>query len=132
MCQNGNKFDDVNTRYEKIKYSYVKDIYFEYFVFHILCECISSSSSCIYIIVIIIIMSRCHHGIPWHSFAICLYHPSLQEGLLDYILCPYRVDVDKIKLVVQHLHVRGKKSIGERRSCVRSYFSSIVLFVLFG
>ena len=34
-----------------------------------------------------------------------VYYPSLPAGLLDYILCPHRVD--KFLLVIQHLHVHG-------------------------
>ena len=47
------------------------------------------------------------------SLAICLYHPSLPVGLLDYIQFPYRAIVHKFLLVVQQLHVRVKGGIGE-------------------
>ena len=43
----------------------------------------------------IIIMSYGEHGFTLLSFAIRLYRPSLLVGLLDNILCPYRVVVDK-------------------------------------
>ena len=62
------------------------------------------------------------------------YHPLLQAGLLDYILCPYRAVVDKFQLVIQHLHVRAQGYVGERRLYVRPYYFISVLhawFVLF-
>ena len=76
-------------------------------------------------------MSCCQHGFLWHSHAICLYHPYVPAGLLDYILCLYRAVVDKFLLVVQYSHIRVKRSIGERRLWVRRYYSSSVLHVLF-
>ena len=47
------------------------------------------------------------------SLVICLYHSSLPTCLQDYILYPYRAVVDKFLLVVQHLDVRVKESIGD-------------------
>ena len=64
--------------------------------------------------------------------AIPLYHPWLPISLLDYIQYLYRVVVDKFKLVVQHLPIRVKGFVGERRLWFRSYFSSSVPHVLFG
>ena len=63
---------------------------------------------------------------PTVSFAICHYHPSLLEGPLNYILCPYRAVVDKFLSVFQHLHVNVKGSIGERHIWFCFYFSSSV------
>ena len=54
-----------------------------------------------------------------------LNHPSLPASPIVYILCPYRAVVDKSLLVVQHLHVRVKVSLGKRRLWVRSYFSTL-------
>ena len=51
---------------------------------------------------------------PSISLAIRLYRPSLLEGILDDILCPYRTVEDKFLLVVQHLLFRMKWSIGVR------------------
>ena len=64
------------------------------------------------------------------SLAICLYHPSLPVGLLDYILCPYIAIVDGF-LVGQHMHVRLKASLWERHLWVRTYLCSSVPHVLF-
>ena len=64
------------------------------------------------------------------SLAILFYYPSLAADLLDYILCLYRVVVEKFLLVGQYLHVHVKGSIRDRL-----YFSFSllnVLFVLFG
>ena len=77
----------------------------------------------------------CWQVFPWLSLAICSYHPSLPAGLLDYILCPYRVVADKFLLVCQHLHVCVKGSIEEHCLWVCPYFSSSVphvSFILFG
>ena len=65
------------------------------------------------------------------SLAIHLYHPLLLTGLLDFILCPYRVVGDKVLLVDQHLHVHMKGSIGEHHLWDRPYFSRSILYVLF-
>ena len=51
--------------------------------------------------------------------------------LLDDTLCPYRAVIDKFLSVVQHLHVREKGSIGERRLWVCSDFTSSIPHVLF-
>ena len=56
------------------------------------------------------------------SLAIRLYRPSLPSGLLDNILCLYRAVVDKFFLIVQHLHVLGKGSTGERGLWFHPYF----------
>ena len=58
--------------------------------------------------IIIIISSSCH---TTHSLSLTIrpYHPSLPEGLPDYILCPYKAIVDRFLLVTQHLHVRVKR-----------------------
>ena len=80
-----------------------------------------------YTYIISILMSRWKHRFPKPP----LSHPSLPAGLLDYIICPYRSVADKFQLVVQHLHVRVKGSIGERYIWVRPYFSTGVLHVLF-
>ena len=45
------------------------------------------------------------------SLNIRLYHPSLQSGLLDHILFPYRAVVDKFKWIVQPLHICVKWSL---------------------
>ena len=63
------------------------------------------------------------------SLAMRLYHLSLPVSLLDDILFPYKVVVDKFVLLIQHLHVRLKGSIGECCLWVRPYFSSCVLRV---
>ena len=68
------------------------------------------------------------------SFAIRLWQPSLPADFEDHILCPYIAVVDKFSLVVQHLHVHVKASIGGRHLSVRpNFFSSVphVLFVIF-
>ena len=49
------------------------------------------------------------------SLNICLYHPSLLAGPLDYIPYPNRAVVERFLLVIQHLHVRVEGSIGECR-----------------
>ena len=82
-----------------------------------------------------------HHVVPLarisltlsRSFylTIPLYRPSLPEGPLDFILCPYRVVENIFKLLVQHVYVRAMGSIGEHHFWVRPYFSSSVLHVLF-
>ena len=54
--------------------------------------------------------------------------------LID-ILCPYKAFVDRLSLVVQHLHAHVKGSVGECRLCARFYFSRNVqniLSILFG
>ena len=38
-------------------------------------------------------MLCCKHGFPWLSLFIHTYHSSLQAGLINYILCPYRAVV---------------------------------------
>ena len=48
------------------------------------------------------------------SLTIRFYLPSFFAGPLDYTLYPYRTDVDRFLLVVQHLHVRVKRSLRER------------------
>ena len=48
------------------------------------------------------------------SLTLSLSHPSLLAGLLDQILCPYKVFVDKYSLISQHLHICVKGSKGER------------------
>ena len=48
------------------------------------------------------------------SLGIRLYHPSLPTCPLDYIVCPYRAVIDRLRLVVQHFLVRMKGSTGER------------------
>ena len=84
------------------------------------------------IIIIIIIILCCLHGFPWLSLTIHLSHSSLPTGFLDYIQCLYRAVVDKFQLVVQHLHVSMKRLLGECHLWVYHYFSSSVLFNLFG
>ena len=49
------------------------------------------------------------------SLSLSLSRPPLPAGLFDYILCLYRTVVDKFLQVVQHLLVRVKGSIGDRR-----------------
>ena len=76
-------------------------------------------------IYIIIIMSCFKYRLSWPSLAIRLSHPLLPASPLENILCPYRTVVDKFLLVVKHLHVCVKGSIGERRLWVHPYFSSV-------
>ena len=71
------------------------------------------------------------HGFPWLSLVTRLYRPSLLVSLLGYILCLHRAAVDKFQVVVHHLRVRVKGSIGSHRLWVRPYFTSSVLNVLF-
>ena len=61
---------------------------------------------------------------PSLSLAILLFHPSPPAGLLDNIQCPYRAIVDKFLLVVKHMHILVKGSIGERRIWGPPYFNS--------
>ena len=65
------------------------------------------------------------------SLSFDIYHPSLSAGFPGYVLCSYRAAVDKFWLVVLHLHVRVKGSIGERRLWDRACSSSNVPHVLF-
>ena len=39
------------------------------------------------------------------TLSIYTYHPSLLACFPNYILCPYRVDVDRVLLIIQHWHV---------------------------
>ena len=73
-----------------------------------------------------------HHVVPLAQISLNLsrHSSSLPVGFLDYIHCPYRI-VFKYLLVVQHLHVRVKGSMGKRRLWVRRYSSSNVLPFLF-
>ena len=86
-------------------------------------------------IIIIIIMPCWSYGFPRLSLAIPPYRPSLPAGRLDYILSPDRIVEYNFLLVVQHLHVLGKRSIGGRHLWDNSYFfgsASHVSSVLIG
>ena len=80
--------------------------------------------------IIMIIKSNCWHGFPWPSLAIHPYRPSLQAGLLDYILCLYWAIVCKFLLVGQLWHVHVLGSMGECLLRVRPFFSSSVPLAL--
>ena len=87
---------------------------------------------CLWMPIYIIIISCRKLWFPQHtlclsvSLSIRFDRLSLLAGLPNCILCPSMVVVDKFFLVVQHLPVRGKGSIGERRLWARPYFSTSV------
>ena len=90
-----------------------------YFSSHLLHSFIESSSTC---------RTACTDFLDSLSLSLAIrpYHPSLPAGLLDYITCPNRAVVDKFWLLVQHLPVLVKGSIGEGHLWVRPYLSRSV------
>ena len=65
------------------------------------------------------------------SVAIRLYHPLLPVDLPGHILCTYGAVADKFQLVVLHLCVPAKASMGKCHLRICPYFSSSVRHVLF-
>ena len=78
-----------------------------------------------------------HHGVVFRarisqtlSIAIGLYHPSPPTDLLNYNLCPYRSVEDKFLLVVQHLHVRLKKTSLVSSSLLLQQFPKCIISLI--
>ena len=93
---------------------YIYQIYMIWFGWVFLVNQLLYVISCqiLFIHIIIIIIYCCLQKCPKLSLTICLYHWSLLTGFPGFILCQYWA-VDKFLLVILHLCVHVKGSIGE-------------------